>query len=177
MRLEIPFPGLLYNIFPFWLPSFVQAEYNFDDQQTRVYVEAMQGATMSEILAYLVAVGLHVVYKGPYGLLQKPIFDKGSLSLFSFLVYAQNQKNWLQAILYVLDPAGPLQLKNQIELNIEILLAWIYSTWVNVAGIMHPLDEKPAVNREPNQLPGFLFPSQIAILMLVETEDLIPLIA
>ena len=42
---------------------------------------------------------------------------------------------------------------------------------------MHPLDENPAVNREPNQLPSFLFPSQIATLMLVETEDLIPLFA
>ena len=30
---------------------------------------------------------------------------------------------------------------------------------------------------QPNHLPGFLFPSQIATLMLVETEDLIPLIA
>ena len=74
-----------------------------------------------------------------------------------------------------MDPAGPLQLKNQLELNIEALLTWIYSTWVNVAGVMHHLDEKPAVNREPNQLPGFQFPSQIATLMLVETEDLIPL--
>ena len=42
---------------------------------------------------------------------------------------------------------------------------------------MHPLDESPAINRDPNQLPGFLFPSQVATLMLVETEDLIPLIA
>ena len=42
---------------------------------------------------------------------------------------------------------------------------------------MHPLDENPAVNREPNQRPGFLFPSQIATLMVVETEDLIPVIA
>ena len=42
---------------------------------------------------------------------------------------------------------------------------------------MHPLDENPAVNREPNQLPGFLFPSQMATLMLVKTEDLMPLTA
>ena len=42
---------------------------------------------------------------------------------------------------------------------------------------MHALDESPAVNRDANQLPGFLFPSQVATLMLVETEDLIPLIA
>ena len=42
---------------------------------------------------------------------------------------------------------------------------------------MHPLDENPAVNWEPTQLPGFLFPSQVATLLPVETEDLIPLIA
>ena len=53
----------------------------------------------------------------------------------------------------------------------------VYFTWVNIAGIMYPLDENPAVNREPYQLPGFLFPSQIATLMLVETENLMPLIA
>ena len=103
---------LLYNIIPFWLLSFVHAEYYVDDQQTRLYMEAMQGATISEVLGYLMAVGLHTVYKGHSGLLQKLVFDRGILSFFSFLVYAQNQKNWLQAILYTLDPAGPLQLKS-----------------------------------------------------------------
>ena len=154
----------------------MQTEYCLDEQQTRLYVEAMQGATISDILGYLMAVGLHIVYKGPSGLLQRLIFDKGSLSLFSLLIFTQNQRTWLQAILYALDPAGPLQLKKQLELNVEAILVWMYSIWVNVAGIMHPLDENPAVNREPNHLPGFLFPSQIATLMLVETEDLIPLI-
>ena len=177
LRLEIPFPVLIYNRSPFWIPSFVQTEYCLDEQQTRLYVEAMQGAAISEILGYLMAVGLHIVYKGPSDLLQRLIFDQGSLSLFSFLVFTQNQRSWLQAILYALDPAGPLQLKKQLELNVEAILIWICSAWVNVAGIMHPLDENPAVNRGPNYLPGFLFPSQIATLMLVETEDLIPLIA
>ena len=177
VRLEIPFPVLLYNSSPFWLPNFVQAECTLDDRQTRLYVETMQGATMSEILAYTMAACLHTVYKGPTGLLQKLIFDKGGLCLFSFLVYAQNQKNWINALQHAVDPAGPMQLKKQLELNTEALLAWIYSTWVNVAGIMHPLDENPAVNSEPNQLPGFLMPSQIATLMLVETENLMPLFA
>ena len=62
LRLEIPIPVLLYKISPFWLPSFVQTEYCLDEQQTRLYVEAMQGATISEILGYLMAVGLHIVY-------------------------------------------------------------------------------------------------------------------
>ena len=177
LGLEIPFPVFLYNISPFWLSSFVQTEFNLDDQQIRLYVEAMQKATISEILAYSMAVGMHAVYKGPSGILQKLIFEKGHLQLFSYLVYAQNKKSWLQAILIALDPAGSLRLKKQLEPNIETILTWIYSTWVNVAGIMHPLDENPAINREPNQLPGFLFPSQMATLMLVETEDLIPLVA
>ena len=89
LRLEIPFPVFLYNISPFWLPSFVQAEFNLDDQQVRLYVEAMQKATISEILAYLMAVGMHAVDRGPSGILQKLIFDKGHLPLFSYLVYAQ----------------------------------------------------------------------------------------
>ena len=128
LRLEIPFPVLLYNISPFWLPSFVQTEYCLDEQQTRLYVEAMQGDTISEIFEYLMAVGLHIVYKGPYGLLQRLIFEQGSLFLFSFLVFTQNQRSWLQAILNALDPAGPLQLKKQLELNVEAILVWIYST-------------------------------------------------
>ena len=70
-----------------------------------------------------------------------------------------------------------MKLKAQLELNIQAIFTWIYSTWVNVAGIMDdPLDESPAGNRDPNQLPGFLFSSQVATLKLVETEDLIPLI-
>ena len=107
-RLEIQFPVLSYNISPFWLPKFVQAEYNLDDQQTSLFVEAIRRATMSEILAYMMAVCLRAVYKGPSGLLQKLIFDKGSLCFFSFLVYAQNQKTgymqsytpWTQRVPY-----------------------------------------------------------------------------
>ena len=93
LRLEIPFPVLLYNKSPFWLPSFVQTQYCLDEQQKQLYVEAMQGATISEILRYLLAVGLHTVYKGPSGLLQRLIFDKGSLSLFGFIVFTQNQRS------------------------------------------------------------------------------------
>ena len=176
-RQRIPFPVFLHNIAPFWLPSLVQAEYCLDEQRVRLCVEAMERATISEILANLKAVGLSGLYKGPTTLVQKLVLEKGSSSLFSFLVYSQNQKSWLYALLETLDPAGSLRLKAQLELNIQAILVWIYSTWVNVTGIMHPLDESPAVSRDPNQLPGFLFPSQVATLMLVETKDLILLIA
>ena len=113
---------LLYDIFPFWLPDFVQAEYNLDKQRLRLYVEAIKNATMSEILAYLMAVGLQAVYREPTGLLQKLVFHKGSVCLFSVLVFARNHKNWLYAILNALDPLGPLQLRAQLELNIKVLL-------------------------------------------------------
>ena len=175
-RLGIPFPVFLCNISPFWLPSLVQAEYCLDERRVRLYVEAMERATTSEILAYLMAVGLLALYKGPTTLVQKLVLEKGGSRLFSFPVYRQNQKSWLYSLLETLDASGSLKLKAQLEMNIQAILVWIYSTWVNVAGIMHPLDESPDVNRDPNQLPGFLFPSQVATLML-ETEDLIPLIA
>ena len=117
--------------------------------------------------------------KGPSSLLQKMVFDKGSVCLLSFLVYAQNQKNRLYALMDASDPAGVLQLKARIDLSVEAILVWIYFTWVNLAGNMHPLVENPTANRELTQLPGFRFqiPSQVATLMLVETEYLIPLIA
>ena len=57
------------------------------------------------------------------------------------------------------------------------LLVWIYPLWVNVSGVMHPLDKCPAILREATEFPGFLFSSQVASLKLVETEDLIPLLA
>ena len=143
----------------------------------RLYMDAMERATISEMLAYLMAVGLTMMYRGPSSLIQKLVLNKGGSALFSFLVFSQNQRSWIYALIETLDPVGSLKLKAQLDLNIQALLVWIYSTWVNVAGIMHPLDECPAINRDPSQLPGFLFPTQMATLMLVETEDLIPLIA
>ena len=50
-RLGIAFSVFLYNISLFWLPSLVQAEYCLDEQRVRVYVEAMERSTISEILA------------------------------------------------------------------------------------------------------------------------------
>ena len=49
-RLRIPFPVFLYTISPFWLPSLVQAEYCLDEQRVHLYVEAMERATISEVL-------------------------------------------------------------------------------------------------------------------------------
>ena len=91
-RLGIAFSVFLYNISPYWFPNFVQAEYNLDEQRLRLYVEAMEKAAMSEILAYLGAVGLQAINRRPTGLLQKLVFDKGSVCLFSFLVFARNHK-------------------------------------------------------------------------------------
>ena len=64
-RLGITFPVFLHNISPFWLPSLVQAEYGLDEQRMRLYMEAMERATISEMLAYLMAVGLTMMYRGP----------------------------------------------------------------------------------------------------------------
>ena len=104
------------------------------------------------------------------------MFDKANVSLFSVLVYAQNQGTWIYLLLHAIDPAGPLQMKAQIVLYVEANFAWFYSTWVNMSGIMHPLYETPVANRGAAELQVCLFPSQMANLMLVETKDLLPLI-
>ena len=176
-RHGLAFPISFYNLSPLWLPRLVQAEYNLDEQQVKLYVEAKEKVTISEILAYLMAVGIGNVYKGPSYALQRMIFDKANVSLFSILEYDQNQRTWFCSLRHAIDPTFPLQLKAQFKLNVEAILVWIYSTWVNVSGIMHPLDENPMANRGATELPDFLLPSQVANLMLVQTEDLIPLIA
>ena len=157
----------------------VQRESNLDKQQVKLYVEAMQRAKISEVLAYLMAVGLSYFYKAPVHLIQKLVLSKANSCLFSFLIYAKNQRGWINAILKTLDPAGALKLSAQLAENIETMAACIYSVWVNVSGIMSSLDHPDLLNQQRNDknLPGFLFPSQIASLMLVETEDLIPVIA
>ena len=81
-------------------------------------------------------------------------------------------------IINTLGPAWALKLRTQLDTNIEaILLTWIHCTWLNVSGVMHTLDETPIVQRSADDLPNFLFPSQVASLMLVETEGMNPVIA
>ena len=48
---QIPFPIFLYNISPFWVPTIVQCESGLDEQEMKLYIEVMQRATISEILA------------------------------------------------------------------------------------------------------------------------------
>ena len=139
----------------------------------------MQRAKISEVLAYLMAAGLSSFYKGSTHLVQKRVLSKANSCLLSFLIFARNQRGWINAILKTLDPAGALKLNAQLAENIESMLAWIYSAWLNVSGIMITIDHPDPLNQQNNDknLPGFLFPSQVASLMLVETEDLIPVIA
>ena len=64
-----------------------------DEIQLRLYVDTIERATVSKILAYLMAVGLGAVYKDPADVLQKVVFGRASACLFSFLVFTQNQRN------------------------------------------------------------------------------------
>ena len=87
-----------------------QHENNLDEQQAKLYVEAMQRAKISEILAYLMAAGLSLFYKGPTHLVQKLVLSEANSCLLSFLVFARNKRGWINAILKTLDPAGALKL-------------------------------------------------------------------
>ena len=76
-----------------------------------------------------------------------------------------------------MDPAGALKLRAQLAENVETILAWIYSARVNVSVVMRTLDNPPTQQDNYKNRPGFHFLSEIASLILVETEDMIPVIA
>ena len=171
-RHSISFP-FLYKISPFWVPTMVQCESGLNEQQMKLYIGAMQRATINEILVYLMAVGFGSFYKGHVHLVKKLILYKVNSSL----VYARNQRGWIHAIRNTLDPAGALRLRAQPAENVETILAWIYSAWLNVSGVKLTLDDSQIQQRNDKNRPHFLFPSQMASVMLIETEDLIPVIA
>ena len=108
-RHNIPLLIFLYNISPFWLPNLEQVEGNWDDQQTQLYQDAMRETRLSEILAYLMLVGLCAVYQSPTQLIKRMVLNKTNTCLFSFLVFERKLYN-----------------------NIEDSLVWNCSTWVNV---------------------------------------------
>ena len=91
-------------------------------------------------------------------MIKRMVLNKTNTCLFSFLVFARNHKKWLHALINTMYPAGFLPLKTQWDNNKEALLVWIYSTWVNVSGIMHPLDVSPVIRREPKEFAGFSLP-------------------
>ena len=67
-----------------------QCESGLDDQQVRLYMEALERATISEVLAYLVAAGLGSFYKVPVHMIKKMVLDESDSILFSFLVFMKN---------------------------------------------------------------------------------------
>ena len=157
-RHNIPFTILLYKISPFSLPNIAQVEGNWDDQQTHLYQEAMKKATLSEIFAYLMSVGLSAVYQGPTQVIKRMVLNKANTCFSSFLVFARNHRKWLHALINTMYPAVFLPLKTQWDNNKEALQVWICSTWINVSGIMHPLYVSPVIRREPKKISRLLIP-------------------
>ena len=96
------------------------------------------------------AAGLSLFYKGPTHLVQKLVLSRANSCLLSFLIFARNQRGWINAILKTLDPAGALKLNAQLAENIESMLAWIYSAWINVSCIMITIDHPDPLNQQNN---------------------------
>ena len=99
-------------ISPFWLSNLAQVKGNWDDHPTQINQEAMKGATVKEILAYLMPLSLSTVYQGPTQLIKRMVLNKNNTRTGQ-----------------TMDPARSLQLITQLDNNIEALLVRIYSTW------------------------------------------------
>ena len=114
-------------------------------------------------------------------MLQQFVFQVDLKQLNSYLVSARGEVSLLMGIIKVFDPKQELGYMGQLVDSIYELRLWIYSTQVNVSGLladaqsqqgmkMTPYDERH--QRELTMTPGFLFPPQVATLMQCETEDL-----
>ena len=138
-------------------------ENNLDEQKRRLYMEGMEKATISDVLAYLIAAGLGSVSKSPTYVIHKMVLDRASTCLLSFLIFAQNQRN--ETGCTHLSTRWTQRVPCSWRLNLTLTLKRFLCGSTNVSGMMHLLDETPAINREATELPGFLFPSQIASLV------------
>ena len=69
------------------------------------------------------------------------------------------------------------QTLQELKENVGTILALIYSVWVNVSDVTCTLEDTQIPHRNKKNQEGFLFPSKVASWMLVETDDLIPVIA
>ena len=81
----------------------------------------------------------------------------------------------------VFDPRNNLRIRQALEERVHVILTWVYSTLVNVSGIMNPSQEKdyPPMpqGRTPKHMMGFFFPRKLATLMHGETKDLMPVLS
>ena len=116
---NIVFPIFLYNIAPYLLLTFAQLENNLDQHQEKLYLEALERAKSSEILAYWMA-GFAAVNEGSTCLIQKMVMNKTTMLLFRFLVYGSNQRNWMHAMMKTIEPAGLMLLKTQFGSHTDV---------------------------------------------------------
>ena len=165
-----------------WTPEVVAIELRLDEAGTKAYIEAMRNVTLIELLAYYIVAGRDTVKRGPASFLELFWGEKEDLrGLFSYLVHTRNSRTWLYAMCAVFDPQNNLKMRRALEERIHAILAWVYSTLVNVSGIMNPALEENHPPMSPRRMPkhmrGFFFPRQMATLMQGEVEDLMPLLA
>ena len=151
------------------------------DETTALYRTKMNKAASMQLTAYYLAVGPSLFAKGPYQLLQQFVFQADFKQLNSYLALARGEVGLLMKIVRLFDPKQQLGYMGQLVNNIYELRLWIYSTQINVSGLLADAQSQQGMKmssyderhqRELTMTPGFLFPSQVATLMQCETEDL-----
>ena len=102
--------------------------------------------------------------------------------LVTYVTLAQEQVGWICQLIRAFDPEDARNLVRTFLRNVNQVRLWIYSTQVNVSGLLVDGDraqDKPLIDfdtlheRNFRNTPGFMFPSQVATLMQCETEDLL----
>ena len=174
--------NFLFMIAPTWETTVLAAEVGLTAEQAARYDAVMKEVTLVEIVSYLAVAGVTGFKRGPVRFLQFLLGDADDIrQLFTYLVHSRNSLKWIHGMIDVFDPQGKRRMRRTLQERTTAILTWVYSTLVNVSGLIAGPDE---LNFLSAQLPpgqdkvmGFLFPKQMSKLMMAETEDWVTVLA
>ena len=95
-----------------------------------------------QFLAYYFAVGPTRFAKGPHETIIQFVFLCNLKELHTFMTLAWNQQDLMAGIAEVFDPKQEKGYYNQITKNYDEIRLWIYSTQVNVSGLLSDAESR-----------------------------------
>ena len=119
-----------------WSLVTLQKECNLTDEQIELYKKAMDKGTTMQFRAYYLAVGPARFMKGPHEVVVQFVLTCNLKELTTYATLAQGQVGWICQLIRVFDPRDERNLVRTFLRNVNHIRLWIYSTQVNVSGLL-----------------------------------------
>ena len=159
----------------------VADEFNLTDGQLQKLTDVLKGTSVNEVLALALALGPTKFVAGPLAIVVDLVTSFGVLEFYTYLVLAQGKLTSLLGcgeILFMQNRHNYTE--NMFRMRVSVQ-HWLYSTLIYASGLFVRVGQTQPLHDPDTQLPrenpGFPLPQQLADLMLVEVEDLVPVVA